>query len=183
MNGLDGYGTTGDLWVGASPVSRHMKPEPARGSDPSWRSSLQRGREKILFHAIKDNLCASPKHASGFPRHEIPQEIHGVHGSDFPGHMAQGSQPPEGVGAKQITAVSMDLVSHHESCQYAYGGSTQEGQSQCPRPSTHLSHISRRPRRASARVVPSTYSRSLPMGRPRANRVTRMVKGRSRFSR
>ena len=81
-----------------------------------------------------------------------------------------------------------ELISDYPSNDRTRGGRHQDRQSNDAEPSGSLTsfafgqrpspyrlppHMSRRPLSASASVVPSTYSRSLPMGMPRAGRVTR----------
>src|SRR5687767_11849157 len=120
------------------------------------------------FHTPHDRLRPPAQHRLAFPGEVVSEQADGVY-AILPCQEAQGRQAPERPGTEQVSPMVTETLL------------PQEPAGRCPsqdppreQPGTRAHQpTSCRATSACAKVTPSTYSRSPPMGSPRANRVTR----------
>ena len=139
----------------------------------------------LALHPVQDHPGPVPEEFPGFPGYEIPEERDMVHRWLGSRQMAQTGQTTAERGAEEIPLVAIDLIPNEKKCRHRTHHRGKDRDSQSLQSPIHawFPYISRRPERASAMVDPSTYSRSLPTGMPRASRVTLGPRGRTTCSR
>src|SRR5215204_4769771 len=120
------------------------------------------------FHTPHNGLRPPPEHRLPLPGQVVSQQPDGVH-TILPGQKPQRCKAPQRSGAEKVTPVIAEALLPQKP---ARGRPGHEPSDEKPATRAHQP-TSCRATRACARVTPSTYSRSPPMGSPRARRVTR----------
>src|SRR5829696_515349 len=119
------------------------------------------------LHPPDNRLGSAAQHGLAFPREIVPEQPHGLD-LVLARQESQGGKPSERTRAEQIAPMVRQPVLRQ---QPAAGQPEHHATSEDPHPGAHQP-TSCRATSAWARVTPSMYSRSPPIGRPRAKRVT-----------
>src|SRR5689334_11054412 len=129
---------------------------------------MARASRQGRLEPAQDGLRAPTEHRLPLPREIVAEHADGVH-PGLSGQVAQRGEPAQRPGTEQIALVGGEpALRQHPAAHYPGREPAREQDGARAHYGTSCRATS-----AWARVTPSTYSRSPPMGSPRASRVTR----------
>src|SRR5712692_5841711 len=120
------------------------------------------------LHPANEGLGPAAEHRLGLPGEVVPEQSDRLHPL-LPREEAERAEAPERLVAEQVLAVTGEAILGEEPAGHHPG----QGPAGEDRGAAAHQDTSCRALKACASLTPSTYSRSPPIGRPRASRVTR----------